>query len=274
MKKGVYIALMVLLVAAFCGSSLYLASYFWEGKKEAERYNELAAKVEAARQETAATMPAETQQETPETEATEAETEPTEPGPLEMLPGYKDVYAENKDTVGWIHLEGSPISYPVMQTKPDNRDYYLYRDFDREDSKRGSIYIREECDVFTPSDNVTIYGHNMKDGSMFAYLGEYYEKDFWRENSLIAFDTLYEYHMYKIFSVFKTSANDGEGFAYHLMENAANQKEFNDFIAECKRLSFYDTGVTPVYGDKIICLSTCEYTLDNGRFVVAAVRIT
>lgn len=271
MKKGLYIALMVLLLTAFIGSSVYLASYFWEGKKTADRYNALAERVEAAKQEAAAaptTEPPETQGET------QAETEPTEPAPPEMLPGYDSVYAENPDTVGWIRLEGSPINYPVMQTTPDNRDYYLYRNFDREDSRSGSIYIREECNVLEPTDNVTIYGHNMKDGSMFAFLGEYYEKDFWRENSLISFDTLYEYHMYKIFAVFKTSADEGKGFAYHMMENAADAREFNAFISECKRLSFYDTGITPVYGDKIICLSTCEYTLDNGRFVVAAVRIT
>ena len=56
--------------------------------------------------------------------------------------------------------------------------------------------------------------------------------------------------------------------------DAANEKEFNDFVSTCKKLSFYDTGITPVYGDKLICLSTCEYTLENGRLVVAAVRIT
>lgn len=109
---------------------------------------------------------------------------------------------------------------------------------------------------------------------MFAYLGNYYEKSTWEQNSLIFFDTLTESHVYKIFAVFKTSGNDNVGFAYHMMSDAANEAEFNQFIAECKRLSFYDTGITPVYGDKIICLSTCEYTLDNGRFVVAAVRIT
>ena len=53
-----------------------------------------------------------------------------------------------------------------------------------------------------------------------------------------------------------------------------SEEEFNEFIATIKDLSFYDTGITPVYGDKIICLSTCEYSQDNGRLVVAAVRIS
>ena len=81
-------------------------------------------------------------------------------------------------------------------------------------------------------------------------------------------------NVHKIFAVFKTTANLGEGFTYQRFENAANKEEFDKFVSTCKQLSFYDTGLTPQYGDKMICLSTCEYTLDNGRLVVAAVRIS
>ena len=73
--------------------------------------------------------------------------------------------------------------------------------------------------------------------------------------------------------MFKVSANVGN-FAYHQFVDAANEEEFNDFVATCKDLAFYDTGITPKYGDKLITLSTCEYTLDNGRLVVCAVRIS
>ena len=57
------------------------------------------------------------------------------------------------------------------------------------------------------------------------------------------------------------------------MVDAKDKADFDQFIATCKELSYYDTGITPQYGDKIICLSTCDYSLENGRFVVAAVRI-
>lgn len=167
-----------------------------------------------------------------------------------------------------------------MQSSVDNANYYLYRDYYGNNSTRGSIYAREECDVFTPGDNVTMYGHHMKDGSMFAALSAYTDKSAWDNNSLIFFDTFnhetgeVQYHTYKIFAVFKTTANLGEGFTYQRFENAANKEEFDKFVSTCKQLSFYDTGLTPQYGDKMICLSTCEYTLDNGRLVVAAVRIS
>ena len=159
---------------------------------------------------------------------------------------------------------------------PDRPDHYLKKDFDGNYSDWGCLYMEEEADITEPSDIITIYGHCMRDGSMFADLHNYYgkdKKDYWQENQLIYFDTLYEYHVYEIFAVFRTSANLGEGFRYHATVNAEDQAAFDNYIAECKRLSFYDTGITPVYGDKIICLSTCEYELDNGRLVVCARRI-
>ena len=183
------------------------------------------------------------------------------------------MYALNNDTVGWITIPGTSIDYPVVQS-PYQTNFYLRRDIYKQKATCGTIFVREKCDVFAPSDNVTIYGHNMADGSMFACLHNYINKAAWDNNSLIFFDTLYEYHTYKIFAVFKTSANIGQGFSYHQFVDAANETEFNDFVSKCKELSFYDTGITPVYGDKIICLSTCEYTLTNGRLVVAAVRIS
>lgn len=265
MKKALYIAGITLLVIAFVASSVYLATYFIQGKEQADRYEELAETVEEAQREvTRNTDPV----------VVEEFLQSLEPGEKRMLPGLDELYAENPDLVGWITIEGTKLNYPVMQTSVDNPNFYLYRDFDKKDANRGSVYAREECDVLEPSDNVTLYGHNMKDGSMFACLGEYYEKDYWENNPLIFFDDLYGYHVYKIFAVFKTSANLGEGFAYHRFENAANEQEFNEFVSTCKKLSFYDTGITPKYGDKMICLSTCEYTLDNGRFVVAAVRMS
>lgn len=263
MKKILFTITIVLLLAAFGISAFLVGSYLMEGKEQEENYNNLASIAAAGQSETRENAPAETD----ETEETTELTEPT------MIPGYAEIYEMNDDTVGWIKIEGTKLDYPVMQT-PDEANYYLYRDFYGQESTRGSIYAREECDINEPSDNITIYGHNMADGSMFAALNAYVNKSAWENNSLIFFDTLTEYHTYKIFAVFKTSANIGEGFSYHQFVDAENEEEFKEFVSTCKELAFYDTGITPVYGDKIICLSTCEYTLNNGRLVVAAVRIT
>ena len=295
MKKGLIAVLVVVLVAAFAASGLYLAAYFTESARQQKAADNRANQVEAIRQEYSATEAAtsaptasadspygipgsyghEDEYYTPDV-VDEPENVPTRPeeNGNDFLPWYQELHNQNPDMVGWLQIEGSKINYPVMQTTEDNANYYLYKDFDKQQSVRGSIYAAEICDVFEPSDNITLFGHNMKDGSMFAYLGNYYQKSAWENNPMIFFDTLTESHVYKIFAVFKTSGTDNVGFAYHQMADAKDEAEFNKFVATCKELAFYDTGITPVYGDKLLCLSTCEYTIDNGRFVVAAVRIS
>ena len=293
MKKGLFVALILVLIAAFAASGLYLAAYFTDSAKQQNADDKRAELVNSTRNEYSATEEAtgeatvspygvpgsyghEDEYYTPDV-IDEPENVPTKPelqSGSDFLPWYQELHDQNSDMVGWLQIENSKINYPVMQTSMDNANFYLYKDFDKNDSVRGSIYAAEICDVFEPSDNITLFGHNMKDGSMFAYLGNYYEKSAWENNPLIFFDTLTESHVYKIFAVFKTSGTDNVGFAYHQMADAKDEAEFNQFVATCKELAFYDTGITPVYGDKLLCLSTCEYTIDNGRFVVAAVRMT
>jgi sortase B len=268
MKKVLYIATILLLVAAFGFSAFQVGSYFLESKKQADRFDELSAMLED-------TTPPETQAAAQSTEGTGAAEETT--APTEHVDTYADrmkrIYDLNDDLVGWIKIDGTELDYPVMQTDVSNRDFYLEHDFDGENSKRGCIYAREECDVSAPSDNITLYGHNMADGSMFAALNAYTEKEAWENNSLIEFGNLTERHTYKIFAVFKTSASLGKGFTYHQFADAKDEAEFNAFVSKCKELSFYETGETPKFGDKMITLSTCEYTLENGRLVVVAYRI-
>ena len=302
MKKGIFAVLVLVLVAAFAASAIYLATYFTDSAKHQaedderanrvtemiQEYNEATVPTQAASADAVPTETAfnpygtpgvsghEDEYYTPDV-IEEPENVPQRPdleSGSDLLPWYQELHNENPDMVGWLQIEGTKVNYPVMQTSVDNANFYLYRDFDKNESVRGCIYAREECDIFKPSDNITLFGHNMKDGSMFAYLGNYYQKSAWENNPLIFFDTLNESHVYKIFAVFKTSGTDGVGFAYHLMSDAKDEAEFNQFVATCKELASYDTGITPVYGDKLLCLSTCEYTIDNGRFVVAAVRIT
>ena len=270
MKKALYIIVIMILIIAFCVSAFLVARYVLEGKKQADRYEDLANIKNQAQTSvpTQATKPSVTTE--PSKPGFEVISDPTVEGGI--LLDYAELHEMNPDMAGWIKIEGTKVDYPVMQTSTNNKDFYLKRDFDKQDSVRGSIYAREECDLDKPSDNITIYGHNMADGSMFHSLMSYTEKSAWDYNSLIFFDTLKERHIYKIFAVFKTSANAGKGFSYHQFVDAQNETEFNDFVTNCKNLSFYDTGITPKYGDKIICLSTCEYTLNNGR--LAAVRIS
>ena len=264
MKKIIFTVVVLVLLVAFGVSAFMVGKYLVDGKKQDALNDELSAIVSG--QQTT-----EAPETTAGTEASAAETAPAAPG---MLAGYREIYEMNNHTVGWIKIEGTQIDYPVMQT-PEEPNYYLNRNFNKEDNVNGSIYAREVCSIDGPSDNVTIYGHNMASGKMFAELHKYTTKSAWDNNSLIFFDTLYEYHTYKIFAVFQTSANLGQGFSYHQFVDAETPAEFDEFVATCKKLAFYDTGITPVYGDKLITLSTCTGPSENNnRLVVVAMRIT
>lgn len=215
-------------------------------------------------------------------QATElTETEPADPEETTVPPNiddtvlleYQPLYELNKDMVGWIQIEGTEIDYPVLQT-PEQPNYYLRRSFYKDTAVCGSIYVREACDVNLPSDNVTIYGHNMKNGTMFAALHKYKSKSFWEDHKYVYFDTLNEYHTYEIFAVFNTTADLTKGFTYHIYDTFPTEIEFNQFVSTCKNIDLYETGVTPTFGDKLLTLSTCDRGYDpEGRLVVVCRRV-
>lgn len=192
----------------------------------------------------------------------------------EMLERFEKLYGENSDVVGWLTVPGMNIDYPVMQNEDD--EYYLHRNFYGEDDKYGTLYVKNIADVDTPGTNFIIYGHNMKDGSMFGNLDLYREKDFYEEHSLIRFDTLYEERTYEIVAVFLSQVYDvnADVFKYYKFYQAENEEEFNDFYQNIKKLSLYKTDVTAEYGDTFLTLSTCAYHVQDGRLVVVAKRIS
>lgn len=280
-KKILYYSLLGLFSLIFICSAIYIGSYLWDSHKAKSDYDDLAdLRDQLLNQQT---TPPETT-DPPETSAPDNSrppvgpddpTEPpvtTEPGEPTILPELAPLYEMNNDLVGWICFPGTKLNYPVVQT-PDDPNFYLYRNFYKEDSRWGAIYANELCDINKPSDNVTLYGHNMKDNTMFGILDNYQRKAYWEEHSTFTFDTLYERRTFKIFAVFRTTAIEEAGFQYHNFIDAGSEEEFNKFISRIKRLDYYDTGITPVYGDKIVCLSTCEYTQAHGRFVVCGVWV-
>lgn len=269
--KIMYIVLFVFFAAVFVVSALVVVDYVIESKRQADVFNELAGLVSDA----LSTEPDATEKNNSNLPSFPSDfvVGPDETQPLEILPEYQALYEQNPDLVGWINIPDTNVNYPVMQT-PGNKDYYLKRDFYGEYSTAGCLYVREQCDVFKPSDNLTIYGHNMKNGSMFHDLRKYKKQSYWESHQTFTFDTLYEHHTYQIIAVFKTSGTTGKGYPYHQFEDAANEEEFNQFVEDIMDLAMYDTGLTAEYGDKLICLSTCEYSISNGRLVVVAKRIS
>ena len=264
MNKFIYISAIciLLLVAVFSGSKIY--AHFEEAKKQEDLYESLVQIVEMAEAQT-------------EAEAEEEETAPSVPmedEELVMLPEYAALYEQNNDLVGWIRIEDTRINYPVMQS-PGRPNYYLDHGFDKSETAYGCPYVPRICDVNEPSDNVIIYGHHKKNGTMFTDLKKFQKKSFWETHKTFSFDTLYEKQTYEIVVVFKTVVytNSKSEFKYYQFADAETPEAFAAYLAECKKRALYDTGVTAEYGDKLITLSTCEYSRKNGRLVVVAKRV-
>ena len=192
---------------------------------------------------------------------------------LVVLEKYKKLFSQNKSLIGWIKIDDTNIDYPVMQTV--NNEYYLKHNYNQEYDKNGSIFLDKDCDITNPGTNMIIYGHHMSSGKMFGKLDLYSSKEYYEKHPIIQFDTIYEEGRYQIMYVFRSRIyNEDEiVFKYYQFLDASTPEEFDSHMNEMAKLSLYNTGVTATYGDKLITLSTCDRSEQDGRFVVVAKKI-
>ena len=162
----------------------------------------------------------------------------TEVGSNSILPEYETLYEINNDLIGWIKIEGTKIDYPVMQR---DQQFYLTHDFYQEASSAGLPFLDERCDLSKPNQNLMIYAHNMKNGTMFHELLNYLDKTFLNEHPTIYFDSLYEKREYKVISVIQFIDRDVESEIYSdeqtLFLVTCSSHEENGRIAVIARLS-------------------------------------
>ncbi|MBD5482876.1 MAG: class B sortase [Lachnospiraceae bacterium] len=192
---------------------------------------------------------------------------------LTVLDEYKTLYNKNRSLIGWLKIDDTNIDYPVMQSPDPN--YYLTHNFNQEHDNNGSIFLDPDCDIVHRNTNLILYGHHMRSGKMFGSLDSYSSEAFYEEHKYITFDTIYEKGTYEVMYVFRSRIyNEDEiVFKYYQFIDVDSEQEFYSNMNEMAEMSLYDTGVTAVYGDKLLTLSTCDYREENGRFVVVAKRI-
>lgn len=197
-----------------------------------------------------------------------------EPGEKpDILEDYITLYNKNKSLIGWLKIDDTIIDYPVMYSK--NEEYYLNHNFNQQKDNNGSLFIDAQCSIWPRSQNIIIYGHNMKSGKMFGSLSKYKSEDYYEKHPVIKFDTLYEKGEYQVMYVFSEIVhNEAEvAFKYYQFVDANSEQEYDSNMEEMKKMSLYDTGITSRYGDELITLSTCDYTAGSERFAVIARRI-
>lgn len=193
-----------------------------------------------------------------------------------ILSKFQKLYQENSDLAGWIKIEDSKINYPVMQNA-DDALFYEHRNWNKEYSISGLPFIDKRC-VIENSNNLIIYGHRMKNGTMFSELGQYQNETFYKEHRIIKFDTLYEKREYKIIGVFLSKVYYDEevpddAFEFYNYTNLNSEEDFEKYIENVKENCLYDISENAEYGDELITLVTCNYHTNNGRLVVVAKKI-
>lgn len=217
------------------------------------------------------------------------ETEPAETkGPLEtldwdevlaaqestsaVLEQYQALKEEIPDLIGWIRIEDTGIDYPVVRK---NNDFYVTHDVYGQDDVYGAIFLDQVNDVEKPDNNLIIYGHHRKDAKMFGELMQYKSEDYYKAHPYIEFDTLYARGRYEIISVFlsKVYYTTDTDFKYYQFFGSDDPEEFQDYVDNVKALSLYETEADASFGDELITLSTCEYSVENGRLAIVARKI-
>lgn len=188
---------------------------------------------------------------------------------------YQPLVQENNHLAAWLMIENAEVNYPVMYT-PDAPEYYLRKAFDGSYALSGSLFIGADC--IPDGSNIIIYGHNMKDSSMFGTLESYADEDYAREHSEIIYDLIqpdgsYERLTFEVMAAFYSriySVDEENAFRYYYSTDLSDPDAFQYYIEEAMSASLYDLGVTAEYGDRLLTLSTCSYHTEDGRFVVVA----
>lgn len=180
----------------------------------------------------------------------------------------EELQKENPELVGWIEIPGTTINYPVMHG--NDNEFYLNHNYKKEVTKSGSIFIDADYSFNPKSTNLLMYGHNMRNGTMFTSLLNYKSEDYYKSHPNIRFTTTTDDVLYEIIAAFesKVYSDYEDSFKYYNFINAKNEKDFQDYIYNIKCLTPYAINNTAHLGDDLITLSTCAYHTKDGRFAI------
>ena len=237
------------------------------GAEETEDSGEDAAKTAA---EDTGQEPAETETEDTGQDAAETETEDGEP--VEIPIDFEALWEINPEAYAWITIPGTEIDYPILQSETDNT-YYLTHNIEGEESPEGAIFTEDYNSKDFEDPNTVIYGHNMRNGSMFQGLHEYMDRAFFDENREVLIYLPDKILHYEIFAAYLYDDR-------HLLESFDFEDE-DVFEAYLNRIfsirdmnSFIDTDMEVTAEDKVITLSTCYSNESNQRYLVQAVLVS
>lgn len=271
--KKVKIAALTVFIVIFCASGFMAAREIYIAKNEEEALKELADIASSNREANKSGLPSEVYTQNSSGAETEQSddiiTENDFPGE-QVAVWYDGLLGFNGELFGWIEIPGTNINYPVMHT-PNDPEKYLHTAFDGSYSKSGVPFLAGECSE--SCGNMIIYGHNMRNGSMFHDLLNYKKESYFKNHPTVYFDTINSTGEYEIAAVFKSKVykkDDESVFKYYTYTDLSTEERFDEYSENIKSASLYDTGVELKFGDTLLTLSTCNSGNDSERFVVVA----
>lgn len=173
-----------------------------------------------------------------------------------------DLSKINSDYKFWIEVPGTNINYPVVQT--NNNEFYLNHNFYKQNSIGGSIFLNSK-DNINKSQNLIIFGHNMKNKSMFGTLDNFKDKTFFNNNKYIYLFKGNKKYTYEIFSGAIVKGSDN-----YLITDFSHKDDFSNYIKMINSKSIVNRKLAFNNDSKILTLSTCSYEFDDARFIILA----
>ena len=189
------------------------------------------------------------------------------PTPPPVQESFAELQALNPETVAFLTID-DVITLPVVQRENDN-SYYLTHTFEQAESSEGTLFLDGMNRLSPEDDCLIVYGHNMHNVTMFGALDRYAERSFLEAHPIAAFDTIYENRTYVPIAAFPASMNPDSPDYFEVRQFLFDPQTFDWFISRLKAKSLFDIPVDAVYGDRILLLVTCDYTKDDGRFILA-----
>lgn len=256
MRKALVAILAAALLAGSVCAGLWLAGFYHEGQEQ---------EVKMASLRKLGVLPVCTDFRQLPTFSPAPESQPQEQEEPISLHDFAALQAENPDCIGWVTVPGTPIDFPVMQSKAEP-EFYLKHDFDREYDIYGLPFLDARCSL--DSGKLLVYGHHMNDDSMFSCLHKYQDKDFWQAHQEVIFETSAGVGNYRVAAVLRLKGSYKPG-EWSIFQSAEPDSQT---VEEITVRQLYDTGVAIQPGDKLLTLVTCEYSQQNGRLAVIAIK--
>ena len=255
MKKVITTVICIVLALLMAVSIFMIVRHYSEEKKASDTYSDMLDFVVTEDTEEPETTESDETEGTEGTEPTNTpETEPTQEQSITI--DFEQLLAQYPNAVGWLYCEGTPINYPVMQS--DDNDYYLRRLPDGTYNTAGSLFADYRCGKIGETNNFIIYGHNMKNGTMFSSLTKYKTQSYYDEHPVLYLYTPVGDYRIELIAGF-VSRPTGEVYN--------TDQTYEQMLKYCS-LSTFRSGAMLCDESVYITLSTCSYEYENARYVV------